>query len=289
MVQGIGKKLNYAIGKQTEKVGYFCNEENTLPNIAVQETRKAFKRIRALLHFFPASPDNFIGESILQFKEYGQRISPLRESYINIQLFDKIAETRLIPERKTKYIKELLIQNNKQLLVNWKDGDHFSAEINQFIDDFNKRFKMEKFEVAEKNVFRNEIVNSYLSAFEFFEHLELNCTGDEWHELRKKMKRLWYQLDFAKFLHPRYLKLKADQLNGITEQLGEDHDLFVFYGFIENEKLELDAYEKVVLCNKIEHLRQIIQVKLTPKLRQFFNEIPIDFEKKIDKIFENRH
>lgn len=289
MVQGIGKKLNDAIGKQTEKVGYFCNEENTLPNIGVQETRKAFKRIRALLHFFPASSNNFISESILQFKEYGLRISPLRESYINIQLFDKIAETRLIPERKTKSIKELLVQKNKQLLLNWKEGERLNAEINQFIDNFNTTFKNKKYEVAEKIFIRNEIVSSYLSAFGFFEHLELNCTGDEWHELRKKMKRLWYQLDFAKFLHPRYLKLKADQLNGITEQLGEEHDLFVFYEFIEKEKLDLDAYEKVVLCNKIEHLRQIIQVKLTPKLRQFFNETPIDFEKKIDKIFESRH
>jgi CHAD domain-containing protein len=289
MVQGIGKKLNYAIGKQTEKVGYFCNEENTLPNIGVQETRKAFKRIRALLHFFPASPDNFISESIIHFKEYGQRISPLRESYINIQLFDKIAESRLIPERKTKSIKELLVQKNKQFLVNWKEGERLNAEINQFVDDFNTTFKIKKFEVTEKILFRNEVINSYLNAFDFFEQLELNCNGDEWHELRKKMKRLWYQLDFAKFLHPRYLKLKADQLNGITEQLGEEHDLFVFYGFIEKEKLDLDAYEKVVLCNKIEHLRQIVQVKLTTKLRQFFNETPIDFEKKIDKIFESRH
>ena len=107
----------------------------------------------------------------------------------------------------------------------------------------------------------------------------------EWHILRKRMKRLWYQLDFVKFLHPRFFKLKSDQLNKITEQLGEEHDLFIFLNELKSGYLPFDDSELQILENQVEHQRELNLLKLMPRLKQFFNEPPELFNQKMEKIF----
>jgi hypothetical protein len=61
---------------------------------------------------------------------------------------------------------------------------------------------------------------------------------------------LWYQLDFIKFLHPRYFKLKTDQLNKITDQLGDDHDLHVFSEDLLAESYGFDKEELRILATR---------------------------------------
>ena len=106
------------------------------------------------------------------------------------------------------------------------------------------------------------------------------------HELRKKLKRLWYQIDFIKFLHPRYFKLKSDQLNKITDQLGDDHDLHVFYENLIAEDYGFDEEELRILTNQVKHLRELNQMKLLPRLKQFFTVPPEEFDQKLERFFK---
>lgn len=278
MRQDFEKKLFETITKQTEKVKYFCDETNTLPNIAVHETRKSFKRIRALLQFYESQNNAIALKYFKDFKYSGNKISSLRESFVNVQLFDRISEKNIISERKTKQVREILLQKNKSVLIDWDEGISLKKTILEFVLNFESDLTNKLFSAPVKDKIIEILNHSYLMSFNYYYGLEISPDGEEWHELRKKLKNLWYQIDFLKYLYPRYLNPKADQLNVITEQLGEDHDLFILGKLIDKETLKLDSYEQIVLSNKIDHLRQIIQVKLAPRLRQFFSETPGEFE-----------
>lgn len=288
MVQNTGNKLSLSVLRQVEKVEYFCNAQNISPNQAVHEFRKLFKRLRALLRFYehiPGSETLVLHEKI---KTFGRQLSPLRESYLNTLLFEKELKGRkLIPERKIKQAGEILYLKNKQLIE-----EHFGEQrICKSIGDFFTGFESKLIDAGSRKLSRIHIVqevnDTYRSALSQYQNLhEDEVTADELHSLRKKLKRLFYQLDFVRLLHPRYFKLKSEQLNIITDQLGDDHDLHVF-----SEELHADEYgfsdeELRIIKNQVEHLRELNQQKLFLRLKQFFIEGPEAFSERIARAFK---
>ncbi len=286
MGQETGNRLITALQKQTEKVAYFCTAGNVSSNVAVHEIRKCIKRIGALLRFFPKAPGNFSPFYVNEFQKAGNLLSPVRESFSNIQIFDRItAGDKHIQERKIKQARELFQEKNRmrtEILIDKNDG--FNTILN-FVQKFDGQLKRGTEHVTVKEI-HLEICNSYNSGYHRYKQVELIANGNELHELRKKLKRLWYQVDFVKYMHPRYFRLKSDQLNMITELLGEDHDMYVFLQEIKSGIFEFDSNELLVLENLVEHQRELNLLKLNPRIKQFFNEFPEEFNLKMEKIFK---
>ena len=90
MAQEIEDKLIQAIQKQVEKVNYYCSAEYILPDLAVHEIRKSFKRIRALLEFYPESLSEILDDYSKQIKSLAKLLSLARESSVNVQLIEKL-------------------------------------------------------------------------------------------------------------------------------------------------------------------------------------------------------
>ena len=286
MVQEAGNRLISTLQKQTERIVYFCSVENVSPNLAVHEFRKSFKRIRALLHFYDEFPEEFPAESRGQIQNFGRILAPLRESFINIQIFERItANNKFIPERKLKAAKDILNEKNKTLIETLFLTDDGCGRILNFIQSFGLQVEKSVSPPLSMKQFINPICMSYLKSHTVYQTLVSLPEANEWHILRKRMKRLWYQLDFVKYLHPRYFKLKTDQLNKITEQLGEEHDLFIFLNELKSGYLPFDDSELQILENQVEHQRELNLLKLMPRLKQFFNEPPELFNQKMEKIF----
>ena len=117
MVQSVEKRLILSLQSLIEKVVYFYTAENTSPDLAVHEIRKSFKRMRALLKFYADLPNSFSIECTLQINKYAKNLALLRESYVNIQLFDEIISKHIIiSENKIGQVKEKLLAKNKILI-----------------------------------------------------------------------------------------------------------------------------------------------------------------------------
>ncbi len=286
MSQETGIRLVAAIQKQTEKITYFCTAENVSSNVAVHEIRKCFKRIRALLRFYRDSPNNFSVFYNHEFQKAGNLLSPVRESFVNIQIFDRITSgDEHIQERKIKLARELFQEKNRlrtEILVEENDG--FNA-IQNLVQKLDVQLETNPEYVTSRHIC-SEMCNSYSSGYKLYNQIEQISDGNELHELRIKMKRLWYQIDFAQFFHPRFFRLKSNQLNTITELQGEDHDLYIFLQEIKSGIFEFGPDELLVLENLVEHQRELNHVKLIPRLKQFFNETPEEFNLKMEKIFK---
>jgi len=286
MAQEAGNRLISAIQKQNEKTIYFCTAENISPNVAVHEIRKSFKRIRALLHFF----DELSEPSVLEFKQEikasGRSLSAVRESFVNVQLFEReIAGNQLIAERKLKAADDKLLQKNNRLLKENFIDSGLCVTIQNAIEDFNDKL-INNTRIPSKSHLFNQVVLSWQTSFNVYRLIPADQPAEEMHELRKKMKRLWYQFDFLRFMQPRFFRLKTDQLNHIAEHLGEDHDLHVFLDELSRSYQEFNHEELKILNNQVLHLRDLNLVKLNPRLSQFFSETPEAFETKMQKIFK---
>jgi len=69
------------------------------------------------------------------------------------------------------------------------------------------------------------------------------------HEWRKQVKNLWYQLDFLCPRWPERTKAMLDGLAQLGEQLGEDHDLFLLEQFAQEHRVyrqETEALQHLI-------------------------------------------
>jgi CHAD domain-containing protein len=287
MPHNAGKRLVEAIKKQLGRIEYFSSAGNVSPNLAVHEMRKSFKRLRALLLFYDEYPEEFPQEFVTQIKSYGRSLSAMRESYVNIQIFERLAATdNLIAERKIKAAKEKLQAKNREIIDNNFFGGGGLQNLHAFLEALEKQVIRMEIDRTSQLQLAKQLVVSYQKAFDCYQIVGNNSDGDEIHNLRKKLKRLWYQFDLIQYLHPRYFRLKSDQLNKITEQLGEDHDLFVFLNDLKIDNPGFGTSEMEIIENKVEHLREINLLKLNPRLKQFFNDPPSFFTQKMEQFFK---
>ncbi|MBK6284496.1 MAG: CHAD domain-containing protein [Draconibacterium sp.] len=287
MPHNAGKRLVEAIKKQLERIEYFSSAANVSPNLAVHEMRKSFKRLRALLLFYDEYPEEFPQEFCIQIKNYGRLLSAMRESYVNIQIFERLTENNnLIADRKIKNAKEKLQAKNREII----DNSFFDSEDFKNLLLFTKSLEQQvvRMEIDRPSQIQlaKQLVISYQKAYDCYQIIGNDSDGDEIHNLRKKLKRLWYQFDLLQYLHPRYFRLKSDQLNKITEQLGEDHDMFVFLNDLKIDNLGFEASEIEIIENQVEHLREINLLKLNPRLKQFFTDPPSFFMQKMEQFFK---
>ena len=282
-----GKQLTETIAKQLERIEYFCTAENISPNLVVHEMRKTFKRMRALLRFYNAFPEEFSPDFILQIKYFGRALSHLRESFVNLQMFERISVgNTMIPERKIRAARELFVEKNRVVV----EKGFFAAEgcdtIMKFTGKLATQMEDDSLPLPSQQQFISELEDSYLKSYRIYQELTVFSEPEMIHELRKKLKQLYYQFDFIRYVHPRFFKLKTYHLNNITEQLGEDHDLHVFLVELKSGFLDFDNIDLQILENQVQHHRELNLIKLNPRLKQFFKDLPEEFNLKMEKIFK---
>ncbi len=287
MVQIIGNRLVQTISRQAEKASYFCAAGNISANQQVHELRRGFKRLRALLRFFLEIPDSPAAQLQEDIRNFGKLLAPLRESAVNLDLFDReVAGNQLLPEKKIRNARELLAEKNKDLIERGYRENNLDNTIRTFFDGFTSMLTINKDDLPGKLHIYREISRTYYSSYTFYKQLPREPHPEQWHDLRKKLKRMWYQLDFIRFLHPRYFKMKTDQLNKITDQLGDDHDLHVFSEDIFYGNYGFNEEELHIIKNQVENLRELNLMKLQLRLRQFFSAPPLEFDQKLERFFK---
>lgn len=275
------------ISRQAEKAGYFCIAENISANQKVHELRRGFKRLRALLRFFTEVPGNPAVQLQEDIRNFGKLLAPLRESAVNHDLFEQqIAGNQLLSEKKIRNAREMMAEKNKLLVERgfWENNLHNT--IRTFFDGFETILTMNNNELPCKIHIYREVSRTYFVSYNLYRKLPADPHPEEWHELRKKLKRMWHQLDFIRFFHPRYFKMKTDQLNKITDQLGDDHDLHVFSEDLLGKGYGFNEEELHIIKNQIENLRELNQLKLQPRLRQFFSSPPLEFDQKLERFLK---
>jgi CHAD domain-containing protein len=122
----------------------------------------------------------------------------------------------------------------------------------------------------------------------------LNASDELWHETRKRTKTLGYQLRFLRKIWPGTLNAIAEQLEELSERLGEDHDLALFRLRLTRLALPETNFEsfsiaRLNLIRTIDRRRRRLQNEALRRSHLIYLEQPRRFLKRIHCYWECWH
>ena len=127
-----------------------------------------------------------------------------------------------------------------------------------------------------------EVSRSYLKSFSIYRELPIDISAEELHRFRKKLKRLYYQLDFIQLLWPEQFKQKTENLDRINDRLGDELDLNMLLNELRFPEYDLRPGEIRILECRTDALRKLIRSESGLLTEEFFRELPEDFDRKLN-------
>lgn len=225
---------------------------------SVHEIRKALKSILAILLLFkPMVDKNKYAIWRSDFKAISKQFASFREPYVLLQTFHKLKEDianidkiRFIELKKHFEAKHNeLVKDNKDLVEAIKQLKNSVLSISEAIDSSNVYSDMKWFKKRYRKIFQK--------TRPLFHALTLDSSPEDFHEFRKVTRSLYFQQAAIKDLEPGKVSLTdARKLHKLTEHLGNEHDLQLFYRYLKEQFPEMYENIQPFLLVRIKKLRK---------------------------------
>jgi CHAD domain-containing protein len=249
---------------------------------AVHDARTSLKKSRALLRLVrdEINGDVFAQENIC-FRDAGRHLSAVRDAAVMIETFDKLVDqfsAQLTAEAFTELRKVLrrsssvpraekqkaLVMAAKTIGVARRRVEHWPINHDGF------------------STLRPGIKRAYKRGCRSLAQAVDQPTVENFHEWRKQVKCLWYQIRFLKPIWPEMMEPFADELKALGEYLSDDHDLALLRERVVEQAKQLDdrtALEALVAL--IDQRRGELEVEATPLGARIYAEKPGAFADRV--------
>lgn len=201
----------------------------TDPDIAVHETRKRLKELRALLRIIRSE----IGERGYHIenrylRDTGRLLSPARDAAVLVETLTTLREradaaqvTQDIDALRTRFVREY---NEEMTRLH---TNNLPEQIEESLHALMRRImtwpiRREGFAALEVGLER-----AYRKSTKGMQRSREKPTDENLHEWRKQTKHLWYQIRMLAPAWPAVLNGLAETLHDLSDALGTDHDLAV--------------------------------------------------------------
>ena len=224
-------------------------EESGDPHRAVHETRKALKRIRALLRLCaPAWSGKRLQAETAPFREAARLLAPLRDAAVRLQTFDTLVrEAGLIPEEFAG-IRATLEAAAQRLAHGAPRRKRQAVALLRTARTRIGRWQLSSLD--SKDLFK-EIRRSYRKGRKALaDYHQTPCTA-ALHAWRKRTKTLLYHLRIVRDLLPARAAKVITELEAMGEQAGNGNDLAVLLETLAGAKA---GVQSALLNGEIESL-----------------------------------
>ena len=254
---------------------------------AIHEVRKRIKKIRAILRLVrdELGQELYRQENIC-YRDAGRRLADLRESAVLVETLDKLADyavdelaagtlgkvrtalaqahqsfsRRVFDEEKVVAATATTLRAGRRRLLTWPlVGDDF-ADVAKGVRRVYQRG-------------RQRLAAAYAEP-----------TPEAFHEWRKEVKYLWYQVTILELLKPGVLPLYAAELHELSDHLGDDHDLFALRRHWQQRPLIVAGAPELqqTLTALVERRRAEIEAAIRPLGERLYAEEPDTFMERIN-------
>jgi CHAD domain-containing protein len=213
--------------EQIDKV--FHEVQATSGNLddAIHEVRTCLKKIRAVLRLVQDAIDGdiFQQENVC-FRDAGRRLSAVRDSAARLETFDKLMErfaAQLAADAFTELRKLLRQSSTVQRLEKQNALSMVAKTINT------ARRRVERWSIHQDgfSALGPGLKRTYKRGQRSFTQALDQPSVENFHEWRKQVKCLWYQVRLLKSVWPKMMEKFADELKALGEYLSDDHDLAI--------------------------------------------------------------
>lgn len=248
----------------------------------IHTTRKAFKKIRAILRLVrdEIGQDIYHQENIA-YRDAGRLLAPMRDSTVLINTLDSIIE-RFTDQLKTENLKSLRAQllNHQDRIRQQTINSRVFPQVISALDQASTRIKRWPLTHNDFSAFHKGLKRVYKRGYRSMETTIDQPTTENLHEWRKRIKYLWYHTRLLKDTWTNILDEMAGELHTLSDHLGDDHDLAVFSQMVLYEteivrNIDLDTQK--TLSNLINSWRSEHQTNAYSIGKRIYAEKPNTF------------
>lgn len=195
------------------------------PDAAVHEARKCIKRTRSLLRMIrPVVADLYEIEN-RRLQRVGRNLSELRDAEVLIETLQHLESSQdFKAKNKVANAYRFLHRRKKKTVTKFRRVDGFSSAIRQLRGSCS-RIEARKFAGFPTSAIIDSLTTSLRQGERAFGEGASNATPATFHECRKRVKDLRYQLELLTKLWPEVIEGYADSAKELEQSLGDDHNL----------------------------------------------------------------
>ncbi len=250
---------------------------------AIHDARVCFKRIRAVLRLIygEIGPDIYKFEN-RAYRDAGRQLSAARDTAVVADTLEELVDecNRYLYEPGIKVLRKRL---RRLRADQFGDGAQVLPQLTedlrlarQRVEEWplnNDRFSALGFGL--KRVYRRGLRNYGITRAE--------GTVENFHEWRKQVKYLLYQISVLNPIWPKTLGTLSNELGKLADYLSEDHDLAVLRERAVNQaKMLIDSSEIDKLVVLINHRRLLLQNRAISLGSRLFAEKPKAFVSRME-------
>jgi CHAD domain-containing protein len=244
------------------------------PTVAVHETRKSLKRLRALLRLIrPAVGDSIYHRENAELREIGRSLSGVRDRYVLLETVAKLEAEAPFPKKGLgAAVREALTAAN--------------GELGHAVDGATLRQAQARLAEARKRLARLHLPGrgfeaigagleaSYRRARRAFRQAYIELTDEAFHEWRKGTQQHWRHMLLLTRAWPATLAARASEARALSQALGDDHDLAMLATFLRSDACARLGEDAALIERLARRRQQELREKAHPMGLRLYAESP---------------
>lgn len=281
------------LNEQIEKAIQELNEGmEDAPEQAIHNTRKRLKKGRSLLRLIRQS----IGEKAYrrendQLRSIGQALAPARDGAVYQKtLADLIKVYGISLEDKgLSELQDSLVDFYKSELKALVDRDNAIAPILTDLETSKARLSQLTLHQTGWKAVSKSLEQIYRQGQDRFVVAYKDGNDESFHDWRKRAKDLWYNSCLLKQIWPPVMEVFGSEANGLSELLGDGHDIAVLKRFLQYRPPEvaLSDTHLQVLMPLLVHRQENLHRQAKNLGKKLYSEKPKTFIKRIHSYWQS--
>jgi CHAD domain-containing protein len=275
-----------AIEQLDEAIGHLKTSGKD-PDDAIHDARADIKRIRAILRLVRGE----IGEKVFRrentrYRDAARRLSAVRDTAAMVEALDKLG--RRFPDEVAPatfgLVRASLVQAEKkepaakEEAMSEVEGILLSARQ----EVFNWPIKTNDFSAIERG-----LKLTYAEGRRGFERALCRPSIRNFHEWRKQVKYLWYQMSILRASWPKLLRVLAGEIGKLADYLNDDHDLAMLRRAVPERRGMDDAADSEALRRLANHARRKLRAKTRVLGHRIYAQKPGAFARSVSKYWKS--
>jgi CHAD domain-containing protein len=276
------------VARIDDAIAQLRGEAGTGAAEAVHEARKDIKKIRSALRLVrdEIGDEDWRREND-HYRDCGRQLSGFRDAEILVESLDGLAERfgSAARERSERLRRELDHENRAA----HDDGvvERAMATVAAELEAGRPRIDALSLDGDGWDLIAPGLHRSYRRGRDRLKAVEKEASVTNLHELRKRVKDLWYQLRLIRDADSAMLGTLADHAHDLSDHLGDDHDLALLREQIQRRPAAFDdAAELRHLLEEVDQRRGELQFAALSLSRRIYDEKPKKFTRRLEKRWE---
>ena len=250
---------------------------------AVHEARKSIKKVRALMRLVQSElGDSYTAENAA-LRESGRRLSELRDAAALIRTFDdfKRGPGKGLRDRSAAEARRALVLRKKLIEAEAEAGG-FLHESASSLSDARKRVKEWPLGNLGASAAKEGLEKTFRRGRKAMALAKSSARREDFHEWRKRVKDLWYQVRLLKCLRSGAIKGQRKTLKELEGALGDDLNLALLQERITASPESFGRDRDVeAIVRSIADVRKELRAKALETGDRIYNQKPRRWRKKL--------